>query len=74
LLAAIAVLAVVAAVTPAAAQQRNSDGSPDPTASVVDQKTLLREFPRIEGASTSPISGRPSSFSPRGESFSVSTR
>jgi formate dehydrogenase subunit gamma len=49
LLAAMAVLAVVAAATPAAAQQRNSDGSPDPTASVVNQKTLLREFPRIEG-------------------------
>jgi formate dehydrogenase subunit gamma len=49
LLAAMAVLAVVAAATPAAAQQRNSDGAPDPTASVVDQKTLLREFPRIEG-------------------------
>jgi formate dehydrogenase subunit gamma len=49
LLAAMAVLAVVAAAMPAAAQQRNSDGLPDPTASVVDQKTLLREFPRIEG-------------------------
>jgi formate dehydrogenase subunit gamma len=49
LLAALAVLVMVAAAMPAVAQQRNSDGSPDPTASVVDQKTLLREFPRIEG-------------------------
>ena len=48
-LAALAVLVMVAAVMPAGAQQRNSDGSPDPTASVVDQKTLLREFPRITG-------------------------
>jgi formate dehydrogenase subunit gamma len=49
LFAALAVLVMVAAVMPAVAQQRNSDGSPNPTASVVDQKTLLREFPRIEG-------------------------
>jgi formate dehydrogenase subunit gamma len=48
-LAALAVLVTVAVVMPAVAQQRNSDGSPDPTASVVDQKTLLREFPRITG-------------------------
>jgi formate dehydrogenase subunit gamma len=48
-LAALAILVAVAAATPAVAQQRNSDGSPDPTASVVDQKTLLREFPRITG-------------------------
>jgi formate dehydrogenase subunit gamma len=47
-LAALAVLIMVVAM-PAVAQQRNSDGSPDPAASVVDQKTLLREFPRIEG-------------------------
>jgi formate dehydrogenase subunit gamma len=44
-----AVLVMVAAAMPAVAQQRNSDGSPNPTTSVVDQKTLLREFPRIEG-------------------------
>jgi|ERR1700722_18374266 formate dehydrogenase subunit gamma len=49
LLAAIAVLIVVAAAMPAVAQQRNSDGSPDPTASVVNEKTLLQEFPRITG-------------------------
>ena len=40
---------MVAAAMPAVAQQRNPDGSPDPTASVVDEKTLLREFPRITG-------------------------
>jgi formate dehydrogenase subunit gamma len=49
LLAALAVLVLVAAAMPAIAQQRNSDGSPNPTASVVDQKTLLNEFPRITG-------------------------
>jgi formate dehydrogenase subunit gamma len=49
LLAAMAVLVMVAAAVPAVAQQRNSDGSPDPTASVVNEKTLLQEFPRITG-------------------------
>jgi formate dehydrogenase subunit gamma len=49
LFAALAVLVMVTAAMPAVAQQRNPDGSPDPTASVVDQNTLLREFPRITG-------------------------
>ncbi len=49
LVAAMAVLVMVAAAMPAVAQQRNSDGSPNPTASVVDEKTLLQEFPRITG-------------------------
>jgi formate dehydrogenase subunit gamma len=49
LFAAMAVLVMVAAAMPAVAQQRNSDGSPNPTASVVDEKTLLREVPRITG-------------------------
>jgi formate dehydrogenase subunit gamma len=49
LVAAMAVLLMVAAAMPAVAQQRNSDGSPDPTASVVNERTLLQEFPRITG-------------------------
>ena len=49
LVAAIVVLVMVAAAVPAVAQQRNSDGSPNPTASVVNEKTLLQEFPRITG-------------------------
>jgi formate dehydrogenase subunit gamma len=49
LVAAMAVLVMVAAAMPAVAQQRNSDGSPNPTASVVNEKTLLQEFPRITG-------------------------
>jgi formate dehydrogenase subunit gamma len=44
-----AVLLAVAVAMPSVAQQRNPDGSPDPTASVVDEQTLLRQFPRIEG-------------------------
>jgi formate dehydrogenase subunit gamma len=47
--AAMAILVVIAAAMPPAAQQRNPDGSPDPTASVVDEQTLLRQFPRIAG-------------------------
>ncbi len=34
---------------PAFAQQRNPDGSPNPTASVPSEHTLLQEFPRIQG-------------------------
>jgi formate dehydrogenase subunit gamma len=49
LLAAMAVLLMVAVAMPAVAQQRNSDGSPNPTGSVVNEKTLLQEFPRITG-------------------------
>jgi formate dehydrogenase subunit gamma len=45
----VAILLVVAVAMPSVAQQRNPDGSPDPTASVVDEQTLLRQFPRIEG-------------------------
>jgi formate dehydrogenase subunit gamma len=44
-----AILMAVAVATPSAAQQRNPDGSPNPTASVVDEQTLLRQTPRIEG-------------------------
>jgi formate dehydrogenase subunit gamma len=45
----VAILIVVAAAAPLAAQQRNPDGSPNPTASAVDEQMLLRQFPRIEG-------------------------
>ena len=40
---------VMAAVAPAHAQKLGPDGAPDPTASVVDQETLLKQAPRIEG-------------------------
>jgi formate dehydrogenase subunit gamma len=44
-----AILMVVALAMPSVAQQRNPDGSPNPNASVVDEQTLLRQSPRIEG-------------------------
>src|SRR5580700_5223217 len=39
----------IAATVPARAQKLNPDGAPNPTASVVDEQTLLRQAPRIEG-------------------------
>ncbi|HTB02363.1 MAG TPA: formate dehydrogenase subunit gamma [Bradyrhizobium sp.] len=40
---------VMAAAVPAYAEKFGPDGAPDPTASVVDQETLLKQVPRIEG-------------------------
>jgi formate dehydrogenase subunit gamma len=40
---------VMAAAVPAYAEKFAPDGAPDPTASVVDQQTLLKQAPRIEG-------------------------
>jgi formate dehydrogenase subunit gamma len=45
----VVILMAVAAATPSTAQQLNPDGSPNPTASGVDEQTLLRQVPRIEG-------------------------
>ncbi len=39
----------IAAPVAAIAQKLGPDGAPNPTASVVDQQTLLRQVPRIEG-------------------------
>jgi formate dehydrogenase subunit gamma len=43
------VLLGTAASVPAIAQKLGPDGAPNPTASVVDQGTLLKQVPRIEG-------------------------
>jgi formate dehydrogenase subunit gamma len=45
----IAVLTFIAMASPSIAQQRNPDGAPNPTASVLSQQTLLHQYPRIEG-------------------------
>jgi formate dehydrogenase subunit gamma len=45
----VAIFMAVAMATPSTAQQLNPDGSPNPTASGVDEQTLLRQVPRIEG-------------------------
>ncbi|HMH72829.1 MAG TPA: formate dehydrogenase subunit gamma, partial [Bradyrhizobium sp.] len=34
---------------PAIAQKVGPDGAPNPTASVIDQQTLLKQVPRVEG-------------------------
>src|SRR5260221_11314060 len=39
----------IALSAPAMAQKLGPDGAPNPTASVVDQQTLLKQVPRIEG-------------------------
>jgi formate dehydrogenase subunit gamma len=44
-----AALLIAAAAIPAQAQKLGPDGAPNPTASVVDQATLLKQAPRIEG-------------------------
>src|ERR1700752_151073 len=44
-----AALLVFVAAAPALAQRFGPDGAPNPTASVVDQTTLLKQAPRIEG-------------------------
>jgi formate dehydrogenase subunit gamma len=43
------VLLAIAAAVPAHAQKLGPDGAPNPTASAVDQQTLLKQVPRIEG-------------------------
>src|SRR6202043_1519016 len=39
----------VAATVPVYAQKLGPDGAPNPTASVVDEQTLLKQAPRVEG-------------------------
>jgi formate dehydrogenase subunit gamma len=42
-------LFAMAAICPTFAQKLGPDGAPNPTASVVDQQTLLKQVPRVEG-------------------------
>src|ERR1700704_2207551 len=42
-------LVAIAPSAPAIAQKLGSDGAPNPTASVIDQQTLLKQAPRVEG-------------------------
>jgi formate dehydrogenase subunit gamma len=42
------------AATPVLAQKLGPDGAPNPTASVTDQRTLLKQAPRIEGRIDTP--------------------
>jgi len=45
----VSVALLIIAAVPAQAQKLGPDGAPNPTASVTDQGTLLRQAPRIEG-------------------------
>src|SRR5260221_9430992 len=51
---AVALVLIVTMVPPASAQQRNPDGSVNPTASVVPETQLLNELNRISGRCTIP--------------------
>jgi formate dehydrogenase subunit gamma len=42
-------LVAIALSAPAIAQKLGPDGAPNPTASVIDQQTLLKQVPRVEG-------------------------
>src|SRR5260370_5464958 len=42
-------LFAMAAICPTFAQKLGPDGAPNPTASVIDQQTLLKQVPRVEG-------------------------
>ena len=42
-------IAIAVAIAPVAAQQRTVDGAPNPTGSVVNERTLLKQAPRVEG-------------------------
>jgi formate dehydrogenase subunit gamma len=44
-----AALMLAAAPLPALAQKLGPDGAPNPTASVTNEQTLLKQFPRVEG-------------------------
>jgi len=46
---ALAISVLLAAAGPALAQQSGPDGAPNPTASVVNEQTLLEQAPRIQG-------------------------
>jgi formate dehydrogenase subunit gamma len=45
----LALLVMVAVAMPSAAQQLNPDGTPNPTASAVDEQTLLQQLSRVGG-------------------------
>lgn len=53
-LGAVMILCVIAVVAPVSAQQRNPDGSVNPTASAVKEEQLLQEFRIIHGRGTIP--------------------
>jgi formate dehydrogenase subunit gamma len=49
LVGACAIIVAVVTAIPAAAQQRAPDGAPNPTGSVVNEQTLLKQAPRVQG-------------------------
>jgi formate dehydrogenase subunit gamma len=44
-----AIIVAIGTAMPAVAQQRAPDGAPNPSGSVVNERTLLKKFPRVQG-------------------------
>jgi formate dehydrogenase subunit gamma len=65
---AISLLAITVTV-PASAQRLAPDGAPDPTASVTNEQTLLKEFPRAEGRIDIPDSNASVLIQPAGRTW-----
>jgi formate dehydrogenase subunit gamma len=59
----------IAAFGPAMAQKLGPDGAPNPTASVVDERTLLKQFPRVEGRIDIPDSKEAVLIQPAGRTW-----
>jgi formate dehydrogenase subunit gamma len=70
---AISLLAITVTV-PASAQKLAPDGAPDPTASVTNEQTLLKQFPRAEGRIDIPDSNASVLIQPAGRTWDYSTR
>lgn len=66
---ALALVFVVAVAMPAGAQQRNSDGSVNPTASSVKEDQLLQELQRLQGRVSIPDQKSGTLIQPAGQSW-----
>jgi len=67
--AALALLCIVVLAAPAAAQQRNPDGSVNPTASAVREQQLLQELQKVQGRVTIPNQNAGVLIQPAGQNW-----
>ena len=66
---AIALVLIMAIAVPASAQQRNADGSVNPTASAVKEDQLLLELQRVQGRVSIPDQKSGTLIQPAGQSW-----
>jgi formate dehydrogenase subunit gamma len=66
---ALALMFVVTAMTPVAAQQRNQDNSVNPTASAVNEEQLLRQLQQVQGRVSIPDQKSGTLIQPAGQSW-----